>query len=211
MMKRILLMSVGILWLSVGMGPELFGQGQQIGLPGHDVASIALHIGALAPLQNLPDGTSFNSGIAGGVSATAWPFRNLGVRGTVMMGQSAGAPGPGSTSPAGLEKPTVGLYSLELAVRQPMANGRFSWFPYLAGGIGGKQYLWSEKFTGVEWDMAFAWTMSGGLDVRPMTSPRLGVVLDVSRFSSKYIWHGFLWDRPGVSDLRVTAGLTLNR
>jgi opacity protein-like surface antigen len=209
-MKRSLCVTALVVFVLVGLVSEAPAQ-QRSGLPGHDVGSVALHIGAVTPMRDLPDGTSFDSGIAGGLAATAWAFPNFGVRGTVMFGQGGGTPGPGSTSRAGLEEPTLALYSLDLLARYPMVSGQFAWFPYLGGGIGGKQYLWSEQFTGVEWDLAFAWTTSGGVEVRPAASPRLGFVLDVSRFSSKYIWHGFFWEEPKLSDLRVTAGITLNR
>jgi hypothetical protein len=209
-MKRSIYMTAVVGFVFVALASEAAAQ-QQSRHPGRDVASVAFHFGAVTPMRDLPDGTSFNSGIAGGVSATVWAFPHFGVRGSTMFAQGGGTPGPGTTSRAGLEEPTLALYSLELLARYPIVSGRFAWVPYVGGGVGAKQYLWSEQFTGIAWDLAGAWTTSGGVAVRPAASPGYGFVVDVSRFSSKYTWHGFLWDEPRIVDLRVTAGITLNR
>ncbi len=207
------LSAVAILLLIVAVQSDVAAQNVSGGARQPSVASLGIHLGMLTPTQSLPDGTSFDSGFTGGLTGTLWPMRNFGLRTSAMFGKSGGGPMFGETSNAqrGTENPTIGLYSLELAVRYPMSSGRLTWFPYAAGGIGGKQYLWSARSTGTEWDLGFAWVFSGGVDLRLANSPRLGFVLDVSNFRSKYIWHGHFWDEPGVSDMRLTAGFTLNR
>lgn len=179
-----------------------------------DVASLTLRAGMVKPMRELPDGTTFKSGPAGGLAGTIWPFRHFGVRAGAVFSMSGGAPVVGSTSRPGEDarEQWTNFYSFEVAARLPMVSGDFAWYPYVAGGVAGKQYVWSDKYrtAGIGWDMAFAWRTSVGVSLRPAGMGRYGVVVDVSRFSSKYSWHGYHWDRPTVSDLSVTAGVSMH-
>lgn len=199
------------LFLALAAPAQLSGQRVYTGLPGQDVGSIALNLGAILPSTSLPDGSNFNSGLAGGAAITIWPFRHLGMRGNLLYGQSGVSPGAGSRARVALEDPNVLLYSGELALRYPMESGRFAWFPYLSAGVGGKTYRWAHEFTGLKSNFNGALTYSGGVEVRPSSSPRYGFVVGMSQYRTTYSWHSFHFDNADLTDTMVTVGVTFNR
>lgn len=210
MMRSVLAVAATAILLA-WTGSELAAQPWYAGLPGDDVGSLAIQVGAVSPTTELPDGGGFQTGIAAGVTGTFWPFRHLGFRGSLLTGKTNGDRGPNNNSKAGLENPTLLLYNAEIAFRYPVVGGSLAWFPFVAAGGGGKTYYWSERLTGFPRDFTYAWTFAAGLEFRRTSSPWYGFVLEVKNFNSKYKWHGWHFDEPIMRDMIFTAGITLNR
>lgn len=208
-MKGILCAAAAAVMLSISTASDLSAQP---GIPGDDVASLGLHIGAVSQTTTLPDGGSFDPGVGGGISANFWPFKHVGIGGTLLYAKNKGNPGPNDAL-MGREDPSLLIYDLELALRRPMGGGdsRFAWFPYLGIGGGGKTYQWSEWLTGHEYDFTYSWGFSGGVEVRPTASPWYGFLLEIKRYDSHYKWHGYHITQPIVTDFIITTGITLNR
>ena len=212
-MNKALSVAAAVIALSASTGSELAAQ-WEAGLPGQDVASLTLHLGAVAPTSSLPDGGSFGTGIGGGISGTYWFHSRLGVRGSFLLGKTPGQPSPTVTAERqpGNENPTVWYYGAEVLLRHPMEAGEsFAWFPYVAAGLGGKQYRWEQLWTGFERDYTLATNFAAGIDVRPTDSPWYGFSLEARMYNSVYKWHSFHLDEPNQRDIVVSAGLKLNR
>lgn len=197
---------------------EASAQFWQAGRLGDDIGSLGIIAGVVSPTTTLPDGSSHDAGTAIGATGTVWPLDYLGARASVVYGKTAGVHGE-RFSAAAAHDPKVFLYSAELAIRYPFAGERFSWFPYLSGGPGAKSYRWAIDRPRVG-DTSFAWSIGGGVDVRPTRSGSVGIQVDVRNYQSRYQWHGLgyraavpddqAWG-PILNDVVITAGLTLNR
>lgn len=207
MRKYIIAAAAGAL-LALAPGRELAAQPWDAGLPGEDIVSVALRLGAVSPRTTLTDNTKYSGGLAGGASVTYWATRNIGLRLNYELGKTEGNDIP--TSAASHEDPTVSFFGGELNLRYPVASGSLVVSPYVGGGAGMKQYDWSLDSTGIDRDLVFAWNMTGGLDIRPVSSPWIGFVFEAKRYSSKYQWHAMYWDPPMTNDLLFSAGITLN-
>ena len=207
-MKRYIIAAAVGAVLAVTPGRELAAQPWQAGLPGDDVVSLALRLGAVSPTTTLTDGTEFSGGLAGGASFTYWATPNLGLRLNYELGNTTGNKLPAVA--ASQEDPTVSFFGGEVNLRYPVGSGSLFFSPYAGGGAGMKQYDWSLDSTGIDRDIVFAWNLTGGLDIRPVSSPWIGVVLEAKRYSSKYQWHAMYWDPPVTSDLLFSVGLSLN-
>jgi hypothetical protein len=212
-MKRALSVAAAVIALSASTGSELAAQ-WEAGLPGQDVASVTLHLGAVAPTTTFPQGDSYGTGIGGGISGIYWFHNRVGIRGSFLLGKTPGQPSPtyDHDKQAGLENPTVWYYGGEFLLRHPMEAGeRFAWFPYIAAGAGGKQYRWEQTWTGFNRDYTYTTNFAAGIDIRPTDSPWYGFALEARMFNSKYKWHTYYFDQPTQRDLIITAGFKLNR
>jgi hypothetical protein len=214
-MKRYIIAAAVGAVLAIAPGRELAAQPWEAGLPGEDVVSLALKLGAVSPMTTLEDGTEFSGGLAGGASFTYWAIPNMGVRLNFQRGKTEGNAASRAeqglpTAAASQENPTVTFAGAELNFRYPVGAGSMVISPYAGGGAGGKEYHWSEAITGVERDLVFVWNLTGGLDIRPVSAPWLGVVLEAQRFTSKYKWHAMFWDEPKFNDMVYTVGISLN-
>lgn len=202
------------------------------GVPGEDIGSITLTAGSVLEGSKLPDGASFASGFALGASAAVWPFRYLGFRGNIARAKTDGQEGTEFSS-VSFERPTVYLYSADLALRYPLVGESFSVVPYIAGGYGGKHYNWSINRTnaGSAGRTSFSWTMAGGAEFR--SSGVFGLRVEVLRQRSEFKFHEYAGPTtahefyrdsfitedvvPGVrefpilQDLVLTVGITINR
>jgi opacity protein-like surface antigen len=207
-MKKFFFAAAAGALLALAPGRELAAQPWDAGLPGDDVVSLALRLGAVSPTTTLTDNTKFSGGLAGGVAFTYWATRNLGLRLNYELAKTEGNDLP--TAAASQEDPTVSFFGGELNLRYPVGTGSLVLSPYAGGGAGMKQYDWSLDSTGIDRDLVFAWNLTGGLDIRPVSSPWVGVVLEAKRYSSKYQWHAMSWDKAGFNDLLFSVGLTLN-
>lgn len=213
-MKRALTVAAAAFALSAFTGSELAAQ-WDAGLPGDDVASLTLHLGAVAPTTTFPDGGSYGTGIGGGISGIYWFHDWVGLRGSFLLGKTPGQPSPTSDfeKQAGNENPTVWYYSGDFLIRYPHLSsaGSFAWFPYVGIGMGGKQYRWENQWTGFYRDYTYTTNYALGVDLRPADSPWYGFALEARLFRSTYKWHTFLWDEPQMNDYVITAGFKLNR
>ena len=207
-MKRYIIAAAAGALLALGPARELAAQPWEAGLPGDDVVSLALRVGAISPTTTLTDGTKFGGGIAGGASFTYWPTTHLGLRLNYELAKTEG--NKLDEAAASQEDPTVSFFGSEINLRYPVETGSLVLSPYGGGGIGAKMYDWSLDSTGIDSDLVFAWNMTGGLDIRPVQSPWIGVVLEAKRHSSKYKWHSMFWNQPNFSDLLFTVGVSLN-
>jgi len=178
------------------------------GIPGEDVFSVGLHVGMLAPTSELSDGTSFESGTSIGLSLTWWPFLRLGLQGFAFRSETEGVASPPTA--ASYHDPVVKGFSVGPAVRLPMSGGRFALAPYAAAGIGAKHYTWAIDRPSAT-DAAIAFSLAGGIDIRPASSPQYGLIVDVRNHRSDYAWHGFQSDGQAQNDIILTAGVSLNR
>lgn len=208
-MKRVLIAVAVTLVLGAGSGAELTAQPWQAGLPGNDIASLALQLGALSPASTLPDGGGFNGGFAGGITGTYWASSLVGLRGNFLQSSTSGNRAAGSR--AGLEDPSVRFFGGDLALRYPMSASSMAWFPFVALGGGAKVYDWSIDSTGFDTDLTFAWNAGGGIEVRPASTPWIGLVAEARRYTSKYKWHAHHLEEPQVNDMFFTVGVSLNR
>ena len=188
---------------------DLSAQPWQAGLQGDDAVSLALRLGAVAPSTTLPDDAEFSGGLGGGASLTYWAHPNIGLRANYEMGKTEG--NDILTSRPSQEDPTVSFFGGELDFRYPIIGGSMGLAPYIGAGAGMKQYDWSEDSTGIDRDLVFAWNLTGGLDIRPVSSPWVGVVLEAKRYSSKYKFHQYALDQQSFNDLLFTIGISLNR
>lgn len=207
-MKKYIFAAAAGAVLALAPGRELAAQPWEAGLPGDDVVSLALRLGAVAPTTTLTDDTKFSGGLAGGASFTYWATRNLGVRLNFELAKTEG--NNIETAAASQEDPTVSFFGGELNLRYPLGSGSLVLSPYAGGGAGMKQYDWSLDSTGVDRDLVFAWNLTGGLEIRPVSSPWIGAVFEAKRYSSKYQWHAMYWDPPVTNDLLFSAGISLN-
>jgi opacity protein-like surface antigen len=208
MKKLLFAVTVGAA-LSLSSVGNLSAQPWDAGLPGDDVFSLGLRLGAVSPSTTLPDGSKFSGGIGGALSATFWANQYAGLRANYEFGKTEG--NDLELAPASHENPTVSFFGGELDLRYPVLTESLSLFPYVGAGAGGKMYDWSEDSTGIDRDLTFAWNLTGGVEVRPLSSPWIGVALEAKRYSSSYKWHASQWDPPTFSDLYFSLGVTLNR
>jgi opacity protein-like surface antigen len=198
------------------------------GVPGEDIGSITLTAGSLSASDKLPTGAGFASGFALGASAAVWPFRYLGFRANIARAKTDGQEGTEFSS-ISFERPTVYLYSADMALRLPLGKV----VPYIAGGYGGKHYDWSINRTnaGSAGSTSFSWTMAGGAEFR--SSGVFGLRVEVLRQRSEFKFHEYAGPTtahefykdtfvtedvvPGVrefpimQDLVLTVGITINR
>ena len=209
-MKKLLIATAVGAVLALSSAGDLAAQPWQASLPGEgDSFSLGLRLGAVTPTTTLPDGSEFSGGLGGGVSATYWAHRYIGLRANYEFGKTEG--NRVALAPASQEDPTMSFFGGEVDLRYPMGSGGIAWFPYAGAGLGGKMYDWSKDSTGIDRDLTFAWNLTGGVEIRPVSTPWVGVALEAKRYSSKYKWHSYFWDEPNVSDLVFSIGVTLNR
>lgn len=208
-MKRYIIAAGAVALLALAPARELAAQPWEAGLPGDDVVSLALRLGGVSPSTTLTDNAEFGGGLAGGASFTYWATRNLGIRLNYELAKTEG--NRIETSTASQEDPTVSFYGGEVNLRFPLGTGgSVVLSPYAGGGAGIKQYDWSLDSTGIDRDLVFAWNMTGGVELRPASSPWVGLVLEAKRYSSKYKWHAMAWNQPSFNDILFTAGISLN-
>jgi len=226
-MKRVLATLVPVLFgLAVPMG-ALEGQLMNAPLPGEgDLGTVSLHFGTVDPRTTFDDGSRFQRGTAVGVSGTIWAFRNLGFRGNVTKSQNDGHNPQDPEAAIAVQDPDVWLYSGEAVLRLPIITRAVAVTPFLSGGIGGKTWDWKVKTIA---DVERAWTGALGLDFRPLSLGRVGLVTEARAFRSQfhafgyrvYYWHeaamGIVegedayWGKSTHhNDLVVTVGLSLN-
>jgi hypothetical protein len=182
------LLSLGAaLLIAATAGAELHAQAAA---PGHDIASVGLKLGLLSPRTTFDDASfgesSFSEGLAYGVAVNTWPMlgRRVGIRGQLVRSETAGENSTSDFAPIAINDPTVYLYTLELAVRQPVELGSLTGVPYLAAGYGGKQYTWavSQHKT----SRFGAWTAAGGLELRPTALGAFGVSTELRAYGSEF-------------------------
>jgi hypothetical protein len=189
---------------------------------GQEIASVNLRVGLLAPQTTFNDPSfgesSFDSGFALGMTAAAWPIldRKVGLRGSLIRSRTDGQNATSEFAPIAINDPTVYMYTLEGAVRLPMAAG----FPYASVGYGGKHYTWTTSAHKVS--RFAAWTAATGYELRPAALGPFGVVAELRGYQSNFRGFGIddgSWeDGPyggrvgGVKnvDLLFTTGFSLH-
>ena len=188
----------------------LTGQLWEAGEPGEDVFSFALTSGVLSPRKSLPNGGSFESGVAFGLAATVWAHRYLGFRVAVVRSETNGADG-GAFTVESVMDPDVYLYDVGAVLRLPMTAGNTTWFPYASAGVGGKTYRWAIQQTGGGGTSIAIGNVAlgGGLEVRP--AGWFGLQAEVRYHRSKYEFHEFEFLPQDMADLVFKVGVTLNR
>jgi len=214
--------NAGLAWVLLLVPGVASSQTWDAGPLGEDLGSLAIHLGTVVPTVTFSDGSSHDSGLTLGASASWWPFRHLGFRASGFRSQTDGVEGD-QFSAVALQNPTVYIYGVELAARYPMGGGAIAWAPYLAGGPSGKTYRWSidvPKASSTSW----GWNVAGGVDIRPRD--QFGVLVEARNHRSQYLWHGLgegstvhrdtgrtMKDTtgPSVSDWVVTVGFSVNR
>jgi opacity protein-like surface antigen len=178
------------------------------GVQGEDHVSVALHAGIFSPATDLSDGTSFDSGTSLGLSATYWPLARFGLNGFAFTSETEATASPETAASA--FDPSVRGFTIGPIVRYPMASGGLALAPYASAGVGAKQYNWAIKVPRRS-NTALAWSLGGGVDIRPASSPQYGLQIEARNLRSNYQWHGFQPDPEAVNDLILTVGLALNR
>jgi len=185
------------------------------GPPGDDFGSVVVYGGNLSPATTFSDdGSSFEDGVAFGVSLSYWPLAHVGVRTHVLRAKTAGNHGdlapcpPTPCSAIGWQEPVVWLYGIEAMVRRPMGGPQLAWFPYLGAGVVGKSYRWSVYPPRVG-DSAGGWTVAGGIEVRPSATGPLGLLVEVRNYQTDFRF--FDKRAQSHSDFAFTAGMSVNR
>ena len=194
--------------------------------PGREIASVAVKLGVLSPRTTFTDASfgesSFQEGMAAGVAVTTWPLlgRRVGMRAQLMRGRTDGENSTSELAPIAVNDPSVWLYTLELAVRQPVSAGALSGAPYLSAGWGGKQYTWAVSQHKTSRFMAL--TAAAGMDVRPASLGAFGVNAELRAYDSHFrafgiddgSWEpGFYGGKVGgvrSLDLMLAVGASLN-
>lgn len=207
-MRRTLL-PVVIGTLLAGLAPVALAGQWRAGPPGEDHVSLALMYGRYAPTSDLGDGTSFGRGGGLGVAAAWWATRHLGLQGSVFQGTTeARAPDEGPTSASWFD-PKVWAFGVGPAFRRPAEFERVHLSPWVTAGVGAKHYRWA-VYPPRRSNTTLAWSLGGGVDIRPTAAPQYGLVAEVRGFRSKYPWHGFQPDPQPQNDLAVAVGLSVN-
>jgi hypothetical protein len=153
---------------------------------GEELGSVAVRLGLLAPQTKFQDDSfgesSFDNGMALGVSVATWPIlgNRIGLRGSMIRSQTDGRNSTSEFAPIAVNDPNVYLYTGEIAVRQPMANG----YPYVAVGYGGKHYTW--KVSSHKVSRFATWTAATGSDLRPASLGMLGVNVELRGYRSNF-------------------------
>lgn len=180
-------------------------QAQQIGgqsHPGADVLSFSVVGGGYFSTSDLGSGTEFDdSGTVGG-TATYWAHPNIGVRGNVLW-SPPDVRSPAESQLAG-QDPNIWLYSGDVVLRMPLpASANMSWYPYLAGGVGGKTY----DFETLDAETDFSGNVGVGVELRFGQTGRWGIHTEVRDFISNF-------DRLGhdetLNDVVWTGGVSVN-
>jgi hypothetical protein len=168
------------------------------GAAGSEILTIGAYGGGFSPAADLTSNSGFGNSGTGGGTLTLWVHPNVGVRGNVLFARTE----IGSGAPEGLtgEKPNIWAYSGDLVLRLPfdVLNGRDSWFPYLAGGIGGKTYA----FDNLNDETDFAGNFGAGVEYRlarwGVQAEVRDIVTSFERFGVNKTQHDVVW----------TAGIT---
>jgi hypothetical protein len=123
-MKRALSVAAAVIALSASTGSELAAQ-WEAGLPGQDVASVTLHLGAVAPTTTFPQGDSYGTGIGGGISGIYWFHNRVGIRGSFLLGKTPDSPKPtkDNNSQQGVRTPPSCTMAGGYTVRKPRRRG----------------------------------------------------------------------------------------
>lgn len=209
-MKRLAVCWCSAIVLVASSGEKVAAQLWNAGLPGEDIASISLQVGAASPITTLPDGAYFEDGLALGATGTLWAHRYLGFRGAVTRSETNGVHGE-AFSAAGVMHPTVWFYDVAVLLRVPMVGNRLTWFPYVATGVGGKSYRWAIPNTRRGDTSLGGLTLAGGLEVRPGRTGWYGLQLEVKNHRSTYDFFEFRDDPQDINDLVFAVGITLTR
>ncbi len=200
--------------------------------PGEDWGTVKLDLGMLAPLSTFTDDqfgeSSFNSAGAFGASALFWPWQGrLGVGAKLIRSHTEGHNAEHEFAPIAVNDPVQWLFTGEVAVRHLMERAGMDLFPYVAVGLGLKQYNWKRSVH--DEDRFFLWSVGGGVELRPAALGPFGVTLDLRSYHSEFIGFGIddgTWEpgteaRPGIGfyggvvggqsnhDLLFTAGLSV--
>lgn len=201
-------------------GTPLRAQFWQAGVPGEDVGSISLYGGLLQPNTTYEDGSTFESGISGGVSVSYWPYRYFGMKALVIRSRTEGREGQ-EFSPLRFQNPTVWLYNLDLAVRYPIVGSSLALVPYLAGGVGGKTFRWDPSWPEQIGMSAPTKSAAAGFEIRPTGRNRtLGIVVEARGYNYGYTGFNYQWgegigrhigDPQESTDLLFSVGLTFSR
>jgi hypothetical protein len=194
--------------------------------PGREIATIALKLGVLSPRTTFSDASfgesRFKQGTAVGVSVAAWPLlgRRVGIRGQMVRSHTDGQNSTSELAPIAVNDPNVYLYTMELAVRQAMSVGPVRGAPYLAAGLGGKQYNWAVSQHSVSRFSTL--TAATGVDLRPKRLGAFGINTELRAYSSHFrafgidngSWSpGFYGGKVGGVenlDMLLTVGASLN-
>ena len=158
--------------------------------PGREIASVAVKVGLLSPRTTFTDAafgeSGFREGMAVGVAVSAWPLlgRRVGIRGQLVRSHTDGENSTSELAPVAVNDPNVYLYTLELAVRQPLSVGGVSGAPYLSAGWGGKHYSWavSQHKT----SRFAALTAATGVELRPASLGAFGVGAELRAYGSRF-------------------------
>ena len=197
-------------FMVVGSTSNLSAQLWEAGAPGDDVASVALSVGMVSPRTTLPDGSSFENGIALGLAGTWWGHRYFGLRAAVLRSETNGVHGA-ELSGVGFQDPTIWLVDADVLLRLPFDGGRFTWFPYVAAGVGLKSYRWTITNTRRGDTSLGDVIWAAGLEFRPGGNGWYGLKLEAKNHNSQYEFQEFIKNAQDMNDLVFTAAITLNR
>ncbi|MEX1258715.1 MAG: hypothetical protein WEG36_13960 [Gemmatimonadota bacterium] len=155
---------------------------------GDEIVNFAIHFGMLAPVTKFDDPTggqsSLESGAAFGASATVWPYERIGLRAKVMRSSNSGTNDEFPFAALAVQEATQWMLTGEVVARQTFDTGSFSGFPYIAAGVGGKQYYWSNALHDEE--RYFVVTGAGGVEVRHASLGRFGFNAEVRAYRSNF-------------------------
>jgi hypothetical protein len=225
-MNKIAESAAAVLILSLTIAGSLNAQLSNAAGPGTEIGQATIKLGVLSPRTTFTDDSfgesSFGDGMAIGLQAAAWPMfgNRVGVRGELVRSETDGKNEQFEFAPIAVNDPTVYLFTLELAVRQPVTLANIVAVPFLSGGYGGKHYTWaisqhkSSRFG--------TWTAATGLDLRPTRLGSIGITTELRAYGSTFRGFGIddgTWapgfyggDVGGVNnlDMLLSTGISLN-
>lgn len=197
-------------------------------VPGDDWGTARIHFGLFSPLSTFHDDTygesSFKSGAAIGASVMTFPFQGrLGFGAQLYRSRTDGHNAEHELAPIAVNDPVQWVFTGDVVLRQPMDFG----FPYVAGGVGLKQYNWATSRH--REDRFFVWNAAAGLEYRAQALGPFGLTAELRYYRSSFIGFGIddgTWEPgreaiPGVgfyggvvggqpnNDLLFTLGLSV--
>jgi hypothetical protein len=158
-------------------------------VPGNDWGSARFNLGLFAPLSTFTDPTygesSFKSGAAVGASVVTFPWQGrLGFGAQLYRSRTDGHNDQYEFAPLAVNDPVQWIFTGDVVVRQPMDFG----YPYLAGGIGLKQYNWAASRH--KEDRFFVWNAAAGLEYRAQVLGPFGLNAELRFYRSSFIGFG---------------------
>jgi len=171
--------------LSLGPASRLEAQAPAVG---SDFGSARINVGMLAPTSTFTDPmfgeSSFASGAALGASVLVFPWQGRWGIGANLIRSTTEGEAESEFAPMALNDPTQFLFTVDVAARQMYD----SWFGYVAGGAGMKQYNWAASRHSE--DRFFLWNVAAGVELRPAILGRFGLAAEVRSYHSKLIAFG---------------------